>query len=375
MRKKKNTDKRLGVCSEYILPEAPITSDKNTVLEIGCGKGSFICELAKRQPDTFFVAMEKVPDVAMLAAEAAMREGLENVRFIIADAKNLGIYFPETKVSRIYLNFSDPWTRSGYYKRRLTYRAFLEIYKSILTPDGAIFFKTDNRDLFDFSLNEFCFSGFDTRCVTYDLHNSEYAADNIMTEYEKNFSSKGFPIHRVEAYLTPASFIKFEKAASCRIDSIMPLFDSARLYMAEHNIPQWQDGYPQRELIENDVENGNGYVLLHKGRVVGYSTLFFGNDLTYSYIENGKWRNDRPYVTMHRVAVADDCKGMGLMGKFVSSFADMAKAQGIFDLRGDTHEINRSMRRAFEKNGFEYCGVIYLENGEPRVAYHKIIEH
>ena len=102
-------------------------------------------------------------------------------------------------MSRIYLNFSDPWPKKGYYKRRLTYRGFLEIYKKLLAPGGEIILKTDNEGLFDFSLDEFTVSGFELSGLTRDLHASEFAADNIMTEYEKNFSEKGFKIHRVIA--------------------------------------------------------------------------------------------------------------------------------------------------------------------------------
>lgn len=374
MRKKKNTARRLEVCSDYILPKDSIITDKETVLEIGCGKGHFICQMAKQEPETLFIAMEKVPDVAMLAAESAMRDHLSNVRFIIADAKELKRYFPKPIISRIYLNFSDPWTRSGQFKRRLTYRSFLEIYKSVLKPTGSIFFKTDNRVLFDFSLDEFRFSGFETRQITYDLHNSKYASDNIITEYEKNFSSKGFPIHRVEAYLTPESFIMLTKAEHNMIKQIMPLFDDGREYFRLHDIPQWQNGYPSKEIIENDINNGNAYVFQFKGKIAGYCSLNIGNDPTYNYIENGNWKNTRPYAALHRVVIAEDYKGMGLLGRFIDYFSDLVLESGVYDLRADTHEMNRSMRHSLEKNGFELCGIIHLENGDPRVAYQKVLK-
>ena len=144
--------------------------------------------------------MERVSDVLLLAAEKIKAEEANNVRFIVGDAKDLLTYFPPFSVSRIYLNFSDPWPKSGYAKRRLTYRSFLEIYKQILVPNGEIVMKTDNINLFEFSLEEFTVAGFKLKEITRDLHNSEWNAENIVTEYERNFSEKGFSINRVVAF-------------------------------------------------------------------------------------------------------------------------------------------------------------------------------
>ncbi len=200
MRKKKHGAERIAACSEYIIHD-PLEIGKFPVdLEIGCGKGAFILGMAKKNPDVDYIAMEKISDVIMFAAEKIKAEEIPNVKFIIGDAKNLADYFPPASVRHLYLNFSDPWPKSGYYKRRLTYKGFLELYKTILCPDGEIVLKTDNVGLFDFSLEQFEEAGFKLRELTRDLHNSEYNADNVMTEYEKNFSEKGFPIHRVVAY-------------------------------------------------------------------------------------------------------------------------------------------------------------------------------
>lgn len=212
MRKKKHRNERLSACSDFIISQRDELlldkriSDGNGIikpvqLEIGCGKGSFISECAKRSPNTVFIAMEKVTDVILLAAEKIKAEGIQNVLFINGDAKNLSEFFKDGEVSRIYLNFSDPWPKAGHYKRRLTYKDFLEIYKSVLTKNGEIFFKTDNRPFFDFSLLQLEESGFKLRNITNDLHQSEYNQENIVTEYEANFSAKGFTINRVEAYL------------------------------------------------------------------------------------------------------------------------------------------------------------------------------
>ena len=141
--------------------------------------------------------MEKIADVVCLAlekAEAARETREDNLRFIIGDAKNLPEYFPEHSVECIYLNFSDPWPKAGHAKRRLTYRTFLEIYKKLLCEGGILKLKTDNVGLFDFSLEEFEAFGMEIFWQTRDLHASEKNPENIMTEYEKNFSQKGIKI-------------------------------------------------------------------------------------------------------------------------------------------------------------------------------------
>ena len=209
VKKKKHGAERLEACGDIViknLKEAGKTSqelfgnDKSLRIEIGCGKGDFIVGTAAKEPDVNFIAIEKVSDVLMLAAEKVKRSELSNVRVCCVDAKELADIFDEGSIDRIYLNFSDPWPKSRHAKRRLTYKDFLAVYKKILKKDGAIFFKTYNRGLFDFSLEEFRDFGMSTQKLTYDLHNSEYMDGNVMTEYERRFSSMGVPINRVEAY-------------------------------------------------------------------------------------------------------------------------------------------------------------------------------
>ena len=203
MRKKKHAAERLFACQEIVITDpSQILNDGNRYeLEIGCGKGSFICELARRNPDKRYIALEKVTDIIMLAAEKAMAMELPNLRFLNTDAKNLPLYFGAGQVSQIYLNFSDPWPKKGYYKRRLTYSAFLDVYKSILVPHGGLRLKTDNPGLFEFSLESLAANGFEIRSSTDDLHHSVYNEGNIMTEYETQFAAKGMPIHWLDAYL------------------------------------------------------------------------------------------------------------------------------------------------------------------------------
>ncbi len=207
VRRKKHGAERLIACEKYrlITPvesvESVFGNNGKLSIEIGCGKGNFIVENAKQRSEENFIAIEKISDVLVVCAEKIAEANLENVKFLCADAKELCEIFPEHSVDVIYLNFSDPWPKKGYTKRRLTYSAFLEIYKKILKPNGALFFKTDNLQLFEFSLEQLSSCGFRLENITYDLHGSEFAANNIMTEYEKNFSEKGIKINRVEAYL------------------------------------------------------------------------------------------------------------------------------------------------------------------------------
>lgn len=181
--------------------QAPFDSERPIHLEIGCGKGKFACDMAAAHPDVNFYAVEKVLDVMVAATERAVAcadERPDNLRFILGDADTLLEWFAPHSIDCIYLNFSDPWPKKGYYKRRLTYRRFLEIYKTLLKDDGILRLKTDNVGLFDFSLEEFCASELEVIKMSRDLHNSEFNEGNIMTEYETNFSSQGMPIHFAE---------------------------------------------------------------------------------------------------------------------------------------------------------------------------------
>lgn len=167
-------------------------------IEIGCGKGTFITQTAALNPDIRYIAVEKVSNVIVLAMEKVKEVKLSNVRFIRGNFQTLSEAFPDGCVDRIYLNFSDPWPKTGYAKRRLTHGGFLDIYKRLLKENGEIFFKTDNKELFDFSLESFEANGFVLNNITYDLHNSGFEG-NIMTEYEERFSQMGTPICRLEA--------------------------------------------------------------------------------------------------------------------------------------------------------------------------------
>ena len=207
MRKKKNLEPRLEACKDITVEYtgekidfAEEFGNTNPIhLEIGCGKGAFTAAIAEKNPDINFVAIEMIANVAVAAMEKAKEAGLKNVRFMVVNAEKLCDIFPESTVERIYLNFSCPYPKRRYTKHRLTHENFLNRYKIILKNGGEIFQKTDNEEFFDFSLEEYEKCGWEIKNVTKDLHSSEWAKDNIITEYESRFLALGQPIYRLEA--------------------------------------------------------------------------------------------------------------------------------------------------------------------------------
>ena len=169
-------------------------------LEIGMGKGRFMMDMARLHPEINYIGIEMYDSVLLRAVqkyEALVEEGqrLENLYFLRMDARNLENVFEKGEVGKIYLNFSDPWPKARHASRRLTSREFLARYDKVLAPDGVIEFKTDNRGLFDFSLEEVPEAGWKLLAHTYDLHHDEeMVKGNVMTEYEEKFSSIGNPI-------------------------------------------------------------------------------------------------------------------------------------------------------------------------------------
>ena len=179
--------------------KAVFGNDNPVDIEIGCGKGGFLCELAKRNPDRNYIGVEMVSNVVISAMENAEKQGVENVRFLNIRAECLPCYIPEGSVGNVYLNFSTPLPKLGYVSQRLTYRGFLEMYKKLLTADGKVVQKTDNRDFFDFSLEEYRACNFELTELTYNLHENGSPEWNIITEYERKWVEQGLPIHRVVA--------------------------------------------------------------------------------------------------------------------------------------------------------------------------------
>lgn len=221
MRKKRHFDERMSATQKWLLARgangilnmkeaaenyralidyrAVFGNDNPVDLEIGCGKGGFVCELARRNPDRNYIALEMVSNVVISAMENAAKFGVENVRFLNIRAECLPCYIPENSVENVYLNFSTPLPKLGYVTQRLTYRGFLELYKKLLTDNGKIIQKTDNRDFFDFSLDEYRAVGLELSELSYDLHENGNPEWNIVTEYEQRWVDSGLPIHRVVA--------------------------------------------------------------------------------------------------------------------------------------------------------------------------------
>ena len=169
-------------------------------IEIGMGKGRFIMDMAAAHPDINYLGIERYSSVLLRALQKMEETPMPNLRFICMDAADVTEVFAKDEVSRIYLNFSDPWPKARHAKRRLTSKQFFERYDKILAFDGVVEFKTDNRELFDFSLEQVELAGWVLLAKTYDLHNDPtLSRGNVMTEYEEKFSGQGHPIHKLIA--------------------------------------------------------------------------------------------------------------------------------------------------------------------------------
>lgn len=203
MRKKKNLDNRMEVCEALWIREPArmkgqwrtLKPDARMVrLELGCGKGRFTAETARNHPEDLYIAVERVPDAMVIAMERCRAMGLTNVYFIDGDAACLSDYFATDEVDLIYINFCDPWPSVKHSRRRLTAEGFLRGYRGVLRDGGEIHFKTDNRDLYEWSLFQFPKAGFELSEVTRDLHANGICG--VMTDYEEKFHALGTPINR-----------------------------------------------------------------------------------------------------------------------------------------------------------------------------------
>ena len=173
-------------------------NDNNISVEIGMGKGDFIIGMAKLHPDINFIGIEMFDSVIVRAVQKLENENIPNWRLIRMDAKDINDVF-DHEIDTIYLNFSDPWPKKRHAKRRLTSKEFLKRYDSVFKDEKKIFQKTDNEDLFAYSINSLSEYGYTLRNVTLNLHKEE-VLDNVETEYEKRFKEKNVHICRLEAY-------------------------------------------------------------------------------------------------------------------------------------------------------------------------------
>ena len=217
MRRKRNLDTLIKLYPDILtIPEKPdlntqkalehkeyidldsLFGKKDIELEIGCGKGSFVCELASRHPEKGFLAVEVSKNVIVEACRKAKEAKINNVHFINCAAEILPCFLKQNSIQKIYLNFSCPYPKYTYAIHRLTHPNFLESYKKYLVKNGEIHQKTDNMHFFEYSLEQFSSCGYKIKNVSLDLHNSDFEG-NIVTEYEEKFASLGMPIYRVEA--------------------------------------------------------------------------------------------------------------------------------------------------------------------------------
>lgn len=220
MRRKRNLEPRMQACADLLLvrgrpclnlkeaaeryrsflPLREIFGNGNPAeLEVGCGNGGFVLEKARRNPNVNYLALELCTNVILNAMEQVKEAGVTNVRFMNIPAEILPCYLEEGSVRKIYLNFSTPLPERNREKQRLTAPRFLRIYRALLRNGGEIEQKTDSEPFFDYSLEQYVENGFQVKNISRDLHRSAYAAENIVTEYERNFASKGMPIFRAVA--------------------------------------------------------------------------------------------------------------------------------------------------------------------------------
>ena len=190
-----DAENQKGKIKTYFEKEQPIR------IEIGMGKGRFIMQMAEENPEINFIGIEKYSSVLLRAIQKMEQNELPNLRFIRMDAEDITEVFEKGEVDRIFLNFSDPWPKDRHAKRRLPSKEFLKRYDEILKKGGVIEFKTDNRDLFDFAVEQLEPAGWKAEVITYDLHHDPVLCEgNIMTEYEEKFSSMGNPICKYVIY-------------------------------------------------------------------------------------------------------------------------------------------------------------------------------
>ena len=210
MRKKPNLLPRMEACAGMLVknPEE-LRGDWRRLkpdaaglrLELGCGKGRFTAQTARQHPEDLYIAVERVPDAMVIAMERCRDMGLDNVFFVDGDAARLRDYFAPGEIDLMYINFCDPWPGLKHARRRLTHEDFLILYRGILRDSGQIHFKTDNRDLFEFSLFQFPKAGYSLEQVTRDLHG--LGVQGVMTDYEEKFYQQGIPINRCVAIKEP----------------------------------------------------------------------------------------------------------------------------------------------------------------------------
>lgn len=157
------------------------------------------------------------------------------------------------------------------------------------------------------------------------------------------------------------------------IERVMEIIKQAQQYFKEKGINQWQNGYPNAKVIENDIKNGHSFVLIKNNEIVRTIAISFEGEATYNKIFEGAWKSNDNYAIIHRIAVDHELKGIGLSSEMIKQTELMCNKKSVGSIKVDTHEDNQAMQRSLIKNGFDYCGVIYLADGSKRVAFEKCL--
>lgn len=165
--------------------------------------------------------------------------------------------------------------------------------------------------------------------------------------------------------------MKFRKSLNSDIPQIMSIIKQAQAYFKEQGIDQWQNGYPNEEVINDDIKNEKSYVMIKDNEIVATTVISFDKELSYKNIIDGEWITNGDYCVIHRVAVDNTYKGLGLSHKIIKYTEEICLEKGVHSIKVDTHEENIPMQSLLKKNGFEYCGIIYLEDGGKRVSFEK----
>lgn len=167
--------------------------------------------------------------------------------------------------------------------------------------------------------------------------------------------------------------MKFRKSNKTDINNIMNIIREAQAYFKVQGINQWQNDYPNVETINNDIENNHSYVLLKDHNIVATAAVSFNGEKTYDSICEGQWISNNEYAVIHRIAVDNNYKGLGLSSQIIKNVEEVCLEKGVHSIKVDTHEENLSMQKLLKKNEFQYCGIIYLEDGSKRIAFEKVL--
>ena len=339
MRKKKNLVPRMDACAALWIKDPAAQRGRwrehfpnaaRLRLELGCGKGRFTAETAAAHPEDLYVAVERVPDAMVIAMERCQAMGLTNVFFIDGDAAVLDEYFAPGEVDLIYINFCDPWPSVKHSRRRLTHVNFLRGYRRVLKEGGQIHFKTDNHDLFEWSLFQFPKAGFALSEVTRNLH--EHGIQGVMTDYEEKFHALGTPINRCVGTMEALPDVSFEEMLRRRVPgwSIraatpedLPALLALSKVWAEEGIT-----YGYVPTSPGEFESWRCWVSEMDGEVVGYA----GGEVRTAQRDIAVQNEGDPYFELEELYVRPDCRDKGIGRLLLERVEKDAQHDGLAQL-------------------------------------------